>query len=147
MGNRRVVAAAALTLLAWAAHDCSVDVALAQDGPENAALPYRIDWPEGWQVNRMPLPKSSSGASLEGARITATRLVDGRPAAAILVVHVPLEPQEDADLEAFYTGMLKTLTKGFAEAGLRTSVSRSAGVLSGLPAIEARVTATGNGDW
>jgi Domain of unknown function (DUF4946) len=115
-------------------------VAIAAD----TSPPYRVQWPSGWEVTRLPAPTSANGKNLGGERVRAVSLENGRPAAAIELTSIPRRDGGKADLEYEFNSMLKFVREGYESKGLTVSVgARKTASLGTLEALEAEISATG----
>lgn len=107
------------------------------------AEPFKVQWPEGWEVKRFPGPTFPGGKVLAG-QIRATRLEDGP--ASLELSYFPRQEGSKANLEESLDKTIQGLQKILQSQGMTVTVSsRKAGSLGTHPSREAEISATGQG--
>lgn len=103
--------------------------------------PFKVQWPEGWEVERRP------GPAIPGKFVGEiwVKSVEGGPALLVLS-YFPRQQGSKANLEEEIDKEIQARQKRLQNLGMAvTVVSRKAGVLGGHPSYEAEISATGQG--
>lgn len=104
--------------------------------------PFKVQWPEGWKVERRPGP-TIPGKFVGEIRVTS---VEGGPALLVLS-YFPRQEGSKANLEAEIDREIQAQKERLQSLGMAvTVVSRKAGVLGRQPSHEAEISATGQGN-
>lgn len=106
--------------------------------------PFKVQWPEGWEVKRFPGPTIPGGKIFVG-EIQARRL-DEHGLAVLHLTYFPRQEGSKADLEGDLDTMIRGQTERLQSLGITVTVtSRKAGSLGAHPSREAEIFATGQG--
>jgi hypothetical protein len=106
---------------------------------EDSAVPYKVEWPKGWEVSHLPTPTLSSGKNLGGERVRAIRIQDDRPAAVLELSWFPRGDGGKASLDEEFDGVVKNISEAYKALGMTVKVERKTATLGSLPDREATV--------
>ena len=96
-----------------------INIALAD---KSASLPYRIQWPAGWELTQLPSPETNSGKNLGGGRARAVRMENGGMVAAIELTYLPRRDNGRASLSEEFESMVEGIQAGYEKKHLKATL-------------------------
>lgn len=117
--GKPVSAGSNVPVLADTQQPAPIRIALAD---KSTSLPYRIQWPAGWELTQLPSSETNSGKNLGGGRARAVRMENGGMVAAIELTYLPRRDNGRASLSEEFESMVDGIQAGYEKKHLKVTL-------------------------